>query len=249
VIRRIGVVIPARDEEALIGRCLDAILHAAGRVRAKVDVVVVADGCLDRTAEIARGFRGVRVIELESSNVGTARAAGARAALARGADWLANTDADSIVPPNWFSSFAGFESAGFDVVIGTVRPDFSELEPEQLAAWVATHHPGEPNGHVHGANLGVRASAYVDVGGYLPLPEHEDVDLVRRLARHTVIASDDAEVITSARRFGRTPGGYARYLREDLVPREHVSEFTGRPASVAGGSAPAPLTSAGNPLP
>ena len=216
--QRIGVVIPARDEEELIGRCLAAVVEAARHVPLPVDITVVADGCLDRTTAVARSFRGVRVIELESSNVGTARAAGARTALARGAHWLANTDADSVVPPNWLAHQFALDVAGWDVVIGTVRPDFAELEPAQREAWLATHRRGEPNGHVHGANLGVRASAYLQAGGYRTLPEHEDVDLVERLAGFRTIASDEAEVTTSARRFGRTPGGYARFLREELAP-------------------------------
>ena len=215
---RIGVVIPARDEEELIGRCLAAVIESARHVPVPVEITVVADGCLDRTTTVARSFRGVRVIELESSNVGTARAAGARTSLARGAHWLANTDADSVVPPNWLAHQYALAAEGWDVVIGTVRPDFAELAPEQRAAWLATHHVGEPNGHVHGANLGVRASAYHASGGYRSLPEHEDVDLVARLAGFRLVASDRAEVVTSARRFGRTPGGYARFLREELAP-------------------------------
>jgi len=217
VIRRIGVVIPARDEEERIGRCLASVVEAAAAVALPVDITVVADGCLDRTVAVARSFRGVRVLEIESSNVGAARAVGARAVLDRGADWIANTDADSTVPPNWLAEQVALAELGNDVVIGTVRPDFAELSDEQVAAWHAGHVAGQPNGHVHGANLGVRASAFLEVGGYRELPEHEDADLVARLAGATVVASDAAEVVTSGRSIGRTPGGYARYLREDLV--------------------------------
>ncbi|CAN5282404.1 glycosyltransferase family A protein [soil metagenome] len=214
---RLGVVIPARDEEQLVARCLDSVRVAAANVRARVTVVLVADGCLDSTAAIARGQHGVRVIELESSNVGAARAAGAAEVLRLGADWIANTDADSVVPANWLAHQVELAAEGWDVVVGTVRPDFAELEPGQQATWLGSHTPGAPNGHVHGANLGIRASAYRASGGYRGLPEHEDVDLVARLDGFRTIASDTAEVVTSARRFGRTPGGYARFLRETLM--------------------------------
>lgn len=218
MIRRIGVVIPARDESATIGRCLASVEASAARVGIPVTVVVVADGCLDDTAAIARTFTGVQVVEVESSNVGAARAAGSLRALRRGADWLACTDADSIVPPNWLEVQRAFADDGAAVVIGTVRPDFDDLTDAQREAWLRGHTPGRPNGHVHGANLGIRATAYLAAGGYLPLPEHEDADLVARLAAHGwSVASDAAEVITSGRTFGRTPGGYARYLREDLL--------------------------------
>lgn len=212
----ICVVIPARDEEQLIARCLESVLVAAANIREATEVIVVADGCLDRTAAIARGF-GVVVEEIESSNVGAARAHGAALAVERGARWIANTDADSVVPPTWLGTQVRLELQGADVVVGTVRPDFAELAEDQVTMWSATHILGKPNGHVHGANLGLRASAYLAVGGYRALPEHEDADLVARLADFTVVASDEHEVITSARRFGRTPGGYARYLREGLL--------------------------------
>jgi hypothetical protein len=57
-----SIVIPAHDEEAVLGRCLDALLGGAGP--GELEVVVVCNGCSDRTADVARS-RGaaVRVIE------------------------------------------------------------------------------------------------------------------------------------------------------------------------------------------
>jgi glycosyltransferase involved in cell wall biosynthesis len=58
----ISVIIPAHDEEQVIGRCLSALLRDAGRD--ELDVVVVCNGCRDGTAAVARGFGPqVRVIE------------------------------------------------------------------------------------------------------------------------------------------------------------------------------------------
>jgi glycosyltransferase involved in cell wall biosynthesis len=55
-----SVVIPAHNEEAVLGRCLRVLL--AGTAPGELDVVVVANACSDRTAEIAREA-GVRVVE------------------------------------------------------------------------------------------------------------------------------------------------------------------------------------------
>lgn len=58
-----SVVIPAHDEEAVIGRCLATLLDDAAN--GELEVVVVANGCSDRTAEVARTFApSVRVIEI-----------------------------------------------------------------------------------------------------------------------------------------------------------------------------------------
>ncbi len=217
----VAVVIPARDEAELIGRCLRSVLMARRLGAPDAAVIVVADGCLDNTVQIARSFNNIVVLEIESSNVGAARAAGAAFALDRGADWLANTDADSVVPPNWLHVQRQLAAAGRDLIIGTVRPDFRDLDLAQRAAWEHTHERGRPNGHVHGANLGVRSNLYRTVGGYRALPEHEDNDLVDRLMRAGAVleATDANEVVTSGRKVGRTPGGYARFLRDDLLAR------------------------------
>jgi hypothetical protein len=55
-----SVVIPAHNEQAVLGRCLDTLLEMMAP--GELDVVVVANACRDRTAEIARAA-GVRVIE------------------------------------------------------------------------------------------------------------------------------------------------------------------------------------------
>ena len=54
-------MVPAKDEAARIGRVLAAVLEA----KLPTEVVVVSDGSRDRTAEAARAFPGVRVVELK----------------------------------------------------------------------------------------------------------------------------------------------------------------------------------------
>ena len=75
----VSVVIAAHNEAAVIGRCLDALL-ADGLD--DLDVTVVANGCTDTTAEVARAHPGVRVIEL--AQPGKARALNAGDAVAVG---------------------------------------------------------------------------------------------------------------------------------------------------------------------
>jgi glycosyltransferase involved in cell wall biosynthesis len=61
-----SVIIPAHNEEATIAACLDAVLASelsAGQV-SDLDIVVVANGCTDRTAAIVAGYGpGVRLID------------------------------------------------------------------------------------------------------------------------------------------------------------------------------------------
>lgn len=220
LVARVLVVVPVHDEEELLAACLASVGEASGAAGVPVDVVVVLDDCRDGSAALARAA-GVRTVTVRAGAVGAARAAGIAAGLVRcagapGAVWIACTDADTVVPAHWLRTHRALADAGADVVVGTVRPDPRDLTPRQLAAWRATRVAGRPNGHVHGANLGIRADAYVRAGGFAPLVEHEDVDLVARLRadRGTVVrAADEVDVVTSGRTVGRTPGGYAGYLR------------------------------------
>lgn len=221
----VGVVIPANDEEALIERCLRAVTVAAETLRVahpavRVEVVLVLDACTDRSDEIAAGWPVTRV-RLDARRVGAARREGVHRALALLGDvppseiWLAHTDADSAVPAHWLLTHLAAMRAGADLLLGTVRPDPADLTARHTAHWAATHPRGRPAGNVHGANLGVRGSVYLDAGGFAAVAEHEDVGLVERAVAlgAEVRVSDEAEVLTSGRFVGRTPGGYAAFVR------------------------------------
>jgi glycosyltransferase involved in cell wall biosynthesis len=224
------VVIPARNEEELIERCLHSVAQARAYAMAsypavRIQTVVVADRCIDATVERVKQYPDVLIVEIDAGNVGRARGEGIRQALAtldHRSTWIANTDADSEVPANWIQFQLESAANGADVGLGTVRPRIADLTEHQVRDWFTRHVPGRPAGNIHGANLGIRASAYDVVGGFHALHEHEDVDLVQRLtgSGHRVITSDTGEVLTSGRLVGRTPGGFAAYLAQTRMTLE-----------------------------
>jgi hypothetical protein len=78
---RASVVVPAHDEAAVIGRCLEALLSDAEP--GELEVVVVCNGCRDATAERARAFGArVRVLETPRASKSEALNAGDAAASA-----------------------------------------------------------------------------------------------------------------------------------------------------------------------
>lgn len=216
-LREVTVVVPARNEECRIGRCLDALQAARRACPVPSRVVVVLDSCADGTAAIA-SRSDVDLLAVGFCNVGKARGAGARLALRRSTTdperlWLASTDADSWVQPDWLAFMVEAADAGADLVLGTVRPD--SPDPMLTRAWSAAHHLGDGHRHVHGANLGVRASTYTDAGGYPPADSAEDVGLAARIKRRgeaVVLSTAAVPVGTSGRLIGRAPGGLATYL-------------------------------------
>lgn len=213
----IGVVIPAHNEGDRIGAALDAVLRAAAHPALEgehVGVVVVLDSCSDATEAIARQH-GVARLVLDARNVGIARARGAELFVEAGARWLAFTDADTIVSPDWLVKQLA-ENA--DAVCGLV--DVAEwsahgLDGGRLQSHFARHYvAADGHRHVHGANLGVATEAYCRVGGFEPLACSEDAALVEALeASGARIAwSAGPRVTTSARTDARARGGFGDTL-------------------------------------
>lgn len=232
---RIDVVVPVHDEEATVRAALAALAAAVEALQAahpsvRSGVTLVLDGCTDGTAGIVEAARRAyplwrtgRLHVRTSARVGVGRARAVGTAHARALartvsparHWFAHTDADSRVHPQWLVQQVDALLAGAHVLVGAVVPDPDDLDPAVLERWRTAHPPGATLGHVHGANLGVRADADTALGGFDPVPEHEDVRLVER-ARALgldVRATTELPVVTSGRFTGRTPGGYAEHLR------------------------------------
>lgn len=91
----VSFVVPAWNEEALLGRTLKDIFAAAQPLNVPFEVVVADDASTDRTAEIAREH-GARVVSINRRQIAATRNAGAR--VAQG-DLLIFVDADTLVTP------------------------------------------------------------------------------------------------------------------------------------------------------
>jgi glycosyltransferase involved in cell wall biosynthesis len=224
VIRSVGVIVPAHNEQDLLPSCLASLRRAARALHGTpVHLVVVADACRDKTAQVAQ-HSGAAVVTITARSAGAARMVGVREVLRRTrhlnpADvWLATTDADTLVPGHWLRRQARYANRGWDAVAGTIRvTDWSGYQPgtrslfQQRYATRAGPHP-----HVHGANLGFRAAAYLRAGGFTDTPTGEDHELVAALvaAGSRVRRTRALTVVTSARRTARAPHGFSGYLAQ-----------------------------------
>ncbi len=219
------VVVPAHQEEQLLGRQLRAIGRAVHEVtaawpRVRTSVTVVLDACDDGSAEVAASFARVTAFPMQLRCVGAARAAGIERArrlahvVRPESTWIACTDADSQVPDDWLVSQIHLALQGADLVLGTVRPDEGHISARARRRWLRRHVLEDGHTHVHGANLGFRLSAYDSVGGFRPLQSGEDVDLAERLrtAGARVVRTARHPVLTSSRLHGRATDGFASYL-------------------------------------
>ncbi len=221
-----------------VSAAVDHLAEKQPGVRTRL--VLVLDSCSDGSASVARRYAersaaaaDVTVLAAGFKSVGRSRRAGihalwnsgsmaAQAATTSapfrdapaGRTWLANTDADSLVPRNWLLRQVELAAAGADAVLGSVEPDPDGMDPALLQRWRARHPFRENHPHVYGANLGVRASAYLAAGGFPAADSGEDRALASGLRRSgaNVVATDSIRVRTSGRTAGRAPRGFGAYL-------------------------------------
>jgi glycosyltransferase involved in cell wall biosynthesis len=222
----VAVLIPARNEEALLGRCLESVIQAIKELplTIRATIVLVSDCSTDKTSEIAYTMIAEHgsVLHTCAGTVGTARALAASYAIEKTTTplsslWLANTDADCIVPSGWLSDQIAFAASGIEAVAGIVAVDSFEEHGSEVPLRFHTSYSIQADGthpHIHGANLGIRADRYVDVGGWADLKTAEDHDLWGKLreAGSRLLSSAHLQVVTSGRRVGRAPSGFADAL-------------------------------------
>jgi hypothetical protein len=167
----------------------DPVLEACRRRPNGVtgDIVIVVDCSTDNSRRITEDLirlEGV-VIETNAGCVGSSRALAAKIVLGRyrgprGRCWLANTDADCEVPDDWLIQQLTLPNVVYAAVAGIIDVDsFVEHEASVPHLFRLTYliHTDGTHPHVHGANMGVRADAYLDSGGWRDLLTAEDHDL------------------------------------------------------------------------
>ena len=184
---RVSFVIPARNEQAHLPRCLASIAaleRPSGPVGpVSLEIVVVDNRSTDATAAIAAAA-GAQVVSVEPGRVAVARTAGARAA---SGDVLAFIDADCELPPRWLVAVLDhLETADVVACGGSLAP------PRPGATWIERRWYALAAGDGEGArevawlasfNLAVPRAAFDEVGGFDPsLVTCEDADLGYRLA-------------------------------------------------------------------
>ena len=196
-VERISAIVPARNEEASIATCIEALV----RQPEVLEIIVVNDQSSDRTAEIVRELaqREPRIKLLETSDVppgwvGKNNAAWLGATLATQA-WLLFVDADAEVLPG--------ACAKAIAIANEANAGLVSFSPEQVTArWyekalipfiycrLARRYPYEavnnPKSRIAAANgqfLMLHRSVYDAIGGHASVAGEvlEDVALARRV--------------------------------------------------------------------
>ena len=162
---RIGIVIPAYDEEGAVGQVVRRCSLAAGSV-GSVRIVVCDNASTDRTPFVARRA-GAEVVHAQYRGYGTACLA-AIAHLGSWPDVLVFLDADgSSRPEEMHHLLEPILSGRADLTIGVRPPNAAMTPPQRWGNWLATRLVAWHWGHVF-ADLGpfraIRRSSYELLG-------------------------------------------------------------------------------------
>ena len=225
---KISVVIPAFNEEKLLGATLRSI-QAAGAAFADrgwtMEIVVCDNNSTDATAGLARAG-GARVVFEPVNQIARARNTGAAAA---DGDWLVFVDADSRPRRELFAEVAAAIKSGRCLAGGsTVRMDRATSLGDggtglwnlisRLMKWTA------------GSFIFCQAAAFRKVGGFnLKLFASEEIDLSKRLKKlarqegKKIVILHRHPLLTSARKLSLYTGReYLRFFTGDFSsPKNH----------------------------
>lgn len=212
---KVSIVIPAFNEEKLLGETLAHIRAAATAFEARgweVENVVCNNNSTDRTPEIATAG-GARVVFEPVNQIGRARNTGAQAA---SGDWLVFIDADSRPSRELLEEVAQRIVSG-NCLAGGVTVSFDDADRLTRAVTEGWNWLSRACKWMAGSFIFVRTEAFREVGGFNPdLFVAEEIDLSRRLKP---LARKQRKEITILHRHPLTTSGRKLHLYKR---REHL---------------------------
>lgn len=184
-----SIIIPAKNEESNIGRCLDSI----GQVqwdKSRYEVIVVDNGSSDRTVEIAEQKGATVYVKPELTisglrNYGASRAHG---------EILGFLDADCTVREDWLSAAAAYLADRASIVAFGSEVLIPEASTWVQRTWLNVRiKPGKvmKTDWLASANFFVFREAFFSVNGFNEsLVTCEDYDISKKLSKLGVLISD-----------------------------------------------------------
>src|SRR3989344_6185281 len=190
---KISFVIPAYNEEKMVGKCLTSVFkELMSTPGVDAEVVVVDNASTDRTREEALKFSNITVVRENLKGLVYARRAGW---VATEGELVANIDADTMVPAGWLSTVMS-EFAKDKNLVALSGPylyhDISVFKRALVKVfyflgWIihlVNHHILHAGAMVQGGNFVLKRAAWDSVGGFDTTISFygEDTDVAKRIA-------------------------------------------------------------------
>lgn len=190
----VSVIIAAHNEEAVISSCLDALL--AEPTPPDLEIIVSANGCTDRTAELAAD-RGVIVIDRPEP--GKPGALNAADEIASGFPRV-YLDADIIVPPGGLAAvLARFETAPAPLAVVPRRRISTARRPWPVKAYFAINErlPVFRDGLFGRGMIAVSEEGRTRFGAF-PTMVADDLFLDAQFASHEKVQADEVDIVVES---------------------------------------------------
>ncbi|MGI9331341.1 MAG: glycosyltransferase family 2 protein [Gammaproteobacteria bacterium] len=196
----LSVIVASRDRADSLARCLAALDESWAATQVAWEVIVVDNGSMDATPDVAQDFArraAYPVMLLQESRPGVSPARNLGAAAAR-SDWLAFTDDDCLVDPQWPAALLAViaHQPSLGVIGGrvdladsldlpaSIRPFSDAMDITDIDVLTA---------RMIGCNFAIRSDEFRAIGGFdprlgcgTPALSSEDFDLFYRALRHMV---------------------------------------------------------------
>ena len=210
---KLSIVIAAYNEEAYIGKCLQAVLLQKKALNNRaIEVIVVNNASTDRTKEVAASYESVIVVDEQQKGLVRARQAGY---VASTGDIIANLDSDVWLTEAWIEKiFAEFEKDKKLVGLSGpyVYPEMSCIFNGVVRFWYGiglifhfcNQYILRRGAMMQGGNFVVRRAAMEKIGGFDTTIEFygEDTDIACRIQKVGKVKFTYAlPMFTSNRRF------------------------------------------------
>lgn len=207
----LSFVVPAYNEEAYLGECIESILRETRGMEDDTEIIVVNNASTDRTREVALSFPRVRVVDETRKGLTFARQAGF---LASSGTLIANVDSDSRLPAGWVGRVVKAFQEAPELVCFSGPLVYYDLNPRQrrmvwvfyCIAWttyVMNRYLLRVGSMVQGGNFVVSRKSLEQIGGFnLGISFYgEDTDIARRMhGVGKVMFTFDLKMFSSARR-------------------------------------------------
>jgi glycosyltransferase involved in cell wall biosynthesis len=190
---KLSLVIPAYNEEKLLGQCLSSIIKATREVTFDTEIIVVNNASSDNTEAIAQSFPEVRIVNEPRKGLVMARRAGY---IASTGNLIANIDADTIMPAHWIQTVFQEFSTHRNIVALSGPYIYYDLSPFVrflvkcyyylgYIDHLFNHHILHKGAMLQGGNFVLRKDALEKIGGYnLDFDFYgEDTDMATRIQK------------------------------------------------------------------
>lgn len=201
---KISVVIPAFNEERVIGKCIEAVKNQTLH-RKEYEIIVVDNNSTDKTAEIAKKLGATVMPYTQKQGFSAAKQFGTKKA--RG-EIIAYTDADSIPDKYWLERIKKLmQNKKLVCVGGTILSSEDTMTNFSFIIYdlIARAHQLVDIPLIWSPNMAVRKDAFMRAGGFnTALKTSEDWEFIARIQKkfgtHTILYTNALRVKTSPRR-------------------------------------------------